>query len=229
MFKIYTPKEWNSIFDCPSLMIDDEGLIWKADEYYKVLFGEPSGRIDWKAGRIYGADLGYGLMAEPIAYMEEKNGVTEILDARNGIFSAPILYLKNDKIYTPEQYTAVFDCPGGYIREEKRAEETRTATADTEIEREETQRSSAVTGGGMGFMKLIGILFAIYIVVQGLFVGAPWLGWALPIGTTAFLLYKGFTLPDGDPRKEKSKVLGVIMGIITVAAMIFLGVFLNTL
>lgn len=224
MFKIYTPKEWNSIFDCPSLMIDDEGLIWKADEYYKVLFGEPSGRVDWKAGKIYGADMGYGLMAEPIAYIDEKNGVTEIRNARNGVFSAPILYLQNGKIYTPDQYTAIFSCPGGYIREDKRVEDIRTESAP-----EEKQRTDEGSGAGKTILKFGGIIFAIYIVVQGLAVSVPWLAWVLLIGLAAFLLYKGHTMPESDPRKKKFKVLGVVTSVITVAAIIFLVVCMNTL
>lgn len=226
MIKIYTPKEWSSVFDCPGLMIDDDGLIWKADEYYKLLFGEPCGRIDYAAGKIYGADMGHGMMAQPIACMEEKNGVTEIRDAKAGYFSAPILYLKDGKIYTPDQYFAVFDCPGAYIRKEEKEENQeeykKSEPAEAGMNQGESQSAPAGSGSGSGILKLGGILFAIYLVVQGVFVGAPWLGWALPIGTTAFLLYKGYTLPESDPRKKKSQVLGMIMGVITAVAMIAL-------
>lgn len=114
--KFYTPKEWYSLFECPSLIIDDEGKIWAADAYYKILFGEPSGRIDYAGGKIYGKDLGYGIFSEPIAYLETKNGVTRVLDAKKGLFSSPILYIQNDKVYTPEQWTSIFDSPSGYIK-----------------------------------------------------------------------------------------------------------------
>lgn len=103
MIKFYTPKEWNSLFDCPSLIIDNWGKIWAADQYQMVLSGEPCGRIDYEGGKIYGKDLGYGMFAEPIAYLETKNGVTRIMDAKKGLFSAPILYIQDDKVYTPEQ------------------------------------------------------------------------------------------------------------------------------
>lgn len=116
MLKLYTPKEWSHLFDCPRLIIDNDGKIWMADSYYKILSGEPSGKIDYVGGKIYGKDLGYGLFSSPIAYMETKNGVTRIMDAKQGLFSAPILYIENNKVYTPEQWTSIFDCPSGYIK-----------------------------------------------------------------------------------------------------------------
>ncbi|MGN1027864.1 MAG: hypothetical protein ACI4P4_15825 [Faecousia sp.] len=123
MLKFYTPNEWYSLFQCPSLIIDDEGRIWKADDYYKIISGAPVGRVDYTRGCIYGEDLGYGLLASaPIAYLETKNGVTQVLDGKKGLFSAPILYIKDDKVYTPERYTALFDAPSGYIKEEAKEE-----------------------------------------------------------------------------------------------------------
>ena len=118
MMKFYTPREWHSLFDCPSLIIDDEGKIWSADNYYKILSGEPCGRIDYTGGKIYGSDLGYGMFAEPIAYLETKNGVTRVLDAKRGFSSAPILYIQNNKVYTPDQWTSIIDTPGGHIQKD---------------------------------------------------------------------------------------------------------------
>lgn len=121
MIEFYTPKEWYSLFQCPNLIIDDEGKIWKANDYYTIISGTPVGRVDYARGCIYGEDLGYGpLAAAPIAYLETKNGVTQVLDGKKGIFSAPILYIKDDKVYTPEQYTALFDAPSGYIKKEEK-------------------------------------------------------------------------------------------------------------
>lgn len=117
MMQIYTPKQWYSLFDCPSLIIDDQGLIWAADEYYKLLFSSPSGKIDYSAGKIYGKDLGHGMFSEPIGYLETKNGVTSIMDAKQGFFSAPILYIKDNKIYTSEEYCSIFGAPSGYVKE----------------------------------------------------------------------------------------------------------------
>ena len=81
MIKFYTPNEWYSLFQCPSLIIDDEGKIWKADEYFAIISGAPVGRVDYTRGCIYGEDMGYGLFAAaPIAHLETKNGVIEVRD-----------------------------------------------------------------------------------------------------------------------------------------------------
>ena len=53
MLQFYTPKQWYSLFQCPSLIIDDEGKIWKADEYFAIISGAPVGRVDYARGCIY--------------------------------------------------------------------------------------------------------------------------------------------------------------------------------
>ena len=35
MTEIYTPKQWKSMFGCPSIIIDDKGFIYDAEEYKK--------------------------------------------------------------------------------------------------------------------------------------------------------------------------------------------------
>ena len=129
MLQFYTPNEWYSLFQCPSLIVDDMGKIWKADDYYKIISGAPVGRVDYARGCIYGEDLGYGpLAAAPIAYLETKNGVIQVLDGKKGLFSAPILYIKDNKVYTPERYTALFDAPSGYIKKEAKEEKEEKET-----------------------------------------------------------------------------------------------------
>lgn len=144
MLKFYTPKQWHAFFDCPSLIIDDEGRIWSADNYYKILFGEPSGRIDFSKGKIYGKDLGYGLFSAPIAYLETKNGVTRVLDAKEGFFNSPILYIENNKVYTPEQWTRLFDCPSGYIKAPQ-VEQVETEQPEPKQEMPPSTADSALT------------------------------------------------------------------------------------
>ena len=149
MLQFYTPKQWYSLFQCPSLIIDDEGKIWKADDYYKIIRGAPVGRVDYARGCIYGEDLGYGpLAAAPIAYLETKNGVTQVLDGKKGLFSAPILYIKDNKVYTPEQYTALFDAPSGYIKKEAKEEkeEEKTSGVSSYFGKSDSSDSS---GGGV--------------------------------------------------------------------------------
>lgn len=115
MLQIYTPGEWVSFFQSPSLIIDDNWLIWEADQYYRTLFAYPSGRIDFSHGYIYGKGLGYNLMEAPIGYLSVKNGVTEIRGSA-GTFSSPILYIRDNKIYTPDRFYSVLDNPSAYIR-----------------------------------------------------------------------------------------------------------------
>ena len=176
MLKFYTPKEWYALFDCPSLIIDDEGKIWSADNYYKVLFGEPSGRVDYAGGKIYGKDLGYGMMAAPIAYLETKNGVTRVMDAKKGIASAPILYIQNAKVYTPEQWTSLFDAPGGHIRKEAPAKKA--------------------VSGGVSITGELGLLLGIALFlllgsgVEAMIRKPVWLALFAVIAVTALILRK---------------------------------------
>ena len=161
MIQFYTPSQWYSLFGCPNLMIDDEGKIWSADAYYKLLFGEPSGRIDYAGGKIYGKDLGYGMMAEPIGYLETKNGVTEIRDARAGLFSAPILYIKDGKVYTPEQFTAVFDAPSGFLKKEPEGNGGVASGTGTGHSASSGSSSGSVVGGVVSLGVLVLALMAI--------------------------------------------------------------------
>ncbi len=111
MMKIYTPKEWLALFGgSPSLVIDDYGYIYSADGYYKLISDSPVGKMDSRY--IYGKDY-----RTPIAHIEKKSDRTEIYDAKAGIFSAPVLYIKNDKIYSYDEYHRLFGgAPDGYIR-----------------------------------------------------------------------------------------------------------------
>lgn len=163
MIKIYTPKQWYSLFDCPRLVIDDQGLIWAADEYYKVLFGSPSGKIDYSAGKIYGKGLGYDLFEEPIAYLSTKNGVTEVQDAKQGVFSAPILYIKDNKIYTPEEYCSIFDVPSGYIKEDQPSSGGYSGSSSGSSSGGGHSGSSSGSSSGGG-SPLIGILSVVLVL-----------------------------------------------------------------
>lgn len=117
MMKIYTPKEWLSAFGGnPTLIIDDNGYIWAGDEYYKTLFGAPSGKIDFERGYLYGGNYA-DYSAVPIAILETVNDETKVYDYEKGRFSSPILYIKDDKIHTPDQYLSIFGgSPEGYVQ-----------------------------------------------------------------------------------------------------------------
>lgn len=150
MFEVYTPKEWSSFFKSPCLIIDDNYLIWEADQYYKILFGEPSGRIDIATGKIYGKGLGYSLMQAPIGYIDEKNGVLEIRRS-GGTWSSPILYIKDDKIYTPDRFYSIFDNPNGYINNPEKPTNY-TQPSNSSSSSDSRGRSSVIDLGGIGFV-----------------------------------------------------------------------------
>lgn len=226
MISIYTPKEWSSLFSCPSLMIDDEGRIWSANEYNKILFGSPSGRIDRKAGRIYGADLGYGFSSQPIAYLEEKNGVIEIRDARAGVFSAPMLYMKDDQIYTAKQYTSIFGAPSGYIRRDEKSGREEPKAEERREEKTREEKREPINTPGAQLRKKLGLvcggMLAVYCVAQGLMLTMPWLRWAVPLGLSAVLGYKAFVNPGTRGNRLYRAAFGIAAGFTVLMTMLAL-------
>ena len=120
MTEIYTPKEWRSLFSCPSIVIDDNGYIYSAAEYKKLL-KTPIGRIDYEKDNIYGSDYA-SWNATPIAYMIHSGETTKVYEYGKTQFSAPMLYIKNDRIYTPEEYTRFLGGqPSGYVKTDKKS------------------------------------------------------------------------------------------------------------
>lgn len=117
MMKVYTPKAWLSFFGgSPSLVIDDNGYIYSADGYYKLISDSPIGKIDYEKGHIY--DKHYAdLFPTPIAYMVKSNDVIKVMEYGKSHFSEPILYIQGDKIYTPSEYHRLFGGnASGYIK-----------------------------------------------------------------------------------------------------------------
>ena len=201
MLQFYTPKEWYSLFNCPSLIVDDDGRIWSADEFYKTLFGEPSGRVDYAGGKIYGKDLGYGLMVEPIAYLEKKNGVTEVRDAKKGMFSSPILYIKDDKVYTPERFFSLFDTPNGFFKKEDK-EDSDAGSGDFHTGSGDSSGGAPSGVIGPALLKIGGGLLLLYCVVMGLGAAMPlWLLVLLWVAAAVGLGYMGFFAPESNRTK----------------------------
>lgn len=164
MIKIYTPEQWYSIFGrCPTLIIDDQGRIWSADAYFKPLFGEPSGMVDYKKGRIYGPDYSK-LSAVPIARMETRNGETRIYNYADSFSAPPMLYIIGDRIYTPDQYiTAGLGGDSvGYIRHSEKPENRNKDTEKPGGNKE--HGSDSGFGSGLLGMENIGC-FGIIVVI----------------------------------------------------------------
>lgn len=117
MMKVYTPKEWLSFFvGSPSLVIDDNGYIYSADGYYKLISDSPIGKIDYEKGHIY--DKHYaGLFPTPIACMVKSDDAIKVMEYGKSHFSEPILNIQEDKIYTPSEYLRLFGGnASGYIK-----------------------------------------------------------------------------------------------------------------
>lgn len=154
MTEIYTPKQWRSIFGCPSIIIDDNGYIYSAEEY-KKLFREAIGRIDYNKNNIYGKDYN-AVFATPIAYMVHDGSVTKVYEYGKTQFSDPILYIVGDKIYTYEEYTRWFGDPSGYVRTDNpRQDPPREEKTRTEPARESYSGGGVAPGGGL--MSILGV------------------------------------------------------------------------
>ena len=228
MFKLYTPKEWNTLFDSPSLIIDDDGKIWTADNYYKIISGEPSGRIDYAAGKIYGKDMGYGMFAEPIAYLETKNDVIQVIDAGKGLFSSPILYIRDDKVYTPEEYYSIISNPSGYIRREDRTSgggSSGSVPYSGGTGRNTTSSRTTYSGGGGGgnFSGVIAIVFL--LLLPAIWINITWVGLALSV---AYLIFVGILVIRKGVSVTKRNVLrGLGAGFLTFVV-VYLVLFLVT-
>lgn len=115
MIKFYTPRNWKSVFDAPSIIIDDDGLIYSADEYYK-LSKTACGRVDTKTGYIYGKEH-YSKLTSPVGMVKRGNNCIEIYgDDFASIMAVPIYYIQGDSVYTAEEYGKFFKSAEGYIK-----------------------------------------------------------------------------------------------------------------
>lgn len=159
MMQVYTPQAWLSVFGgSPSLVIDDQGYIYSADGYYKIFSDSPIGKMDFEKGFIY--DKHYlDLFATPIAQMERKGDVLEIREYGK-VFTSPILYIQNNKIYTPEEYFRIFGgSPSGYIKHQDGGSNSTSAGYSCN---NSTSTTSGSSGGGCGLSGIFVIpMFAL--------------------------------------------------------------------
>lgn len=117
MFEIHTPKSWYSIFTYPSIIVDDDGLIYNSAEYHKLL-RNPIGKFDYKSGYIYGEDY-CKLMPSPIGRIKKDGTVTIIFGEDYATLNpTPILYIKGNEIYSPDEYNKLFSTPSAYIKKD---------------------------------------------------------------------------------------------------------------
>lgn len=206
MIEVYTPKQWLSAFGgCPKLVIDDDGYIYDASDYYKVMGGSHIGRIDYARGHIYGK--GYAdMLTSPIGYIEKKGDVTKVYDEVPSLMVSPILYIEGDKVYTPDEYTRILGGrPTAYLKREGKDDVGQAhSDAPSSVQPGGSGSSGGSDGAGLGALgglalKLGGILLAMYCVIGGVSLAMPiWLSVTLGILLLAVLAYKAFLAPKND-------------------------------
>ncbi len=147
MLKIYTPSEWFKVFGgYPTLIIDDDGKIFSEKDYYNLMVRNPIGMVDFEKGEIYGSDWANYVVRTPVGYIKQRNDVAEIYNRLPGFTALPVLYVREGKVYSYDEYHRILGGnPSGYIKEEKPRPEKRE------------QRSSSGGEGGAGILFVIGI------------------------------------------------------------------------
>lgn len=114
MFKIYTPQEWFSIFRCAEIIIEDDGLIYREEDYYKS-FRQAIGKIDYSSGYIYGEDYSR-LSRIPIGSIKQDGNVTKIYGEDYARLTAqPIFYIRDNRIYSADEFFKVFPMETAYV------------------------------------------------------------------------------------------------------------------
>lgn len=145
MMKIYTPKAWSGVFrGAASLVIDDDGYIYDGDH---CGFGASSiGRIDYDRNEIYGNDYG-SLIRTPIAYMLREGDHLEIYTSDHGLGRDAILYIRDDMIYTPQEWSKVFGSPVGIIDNDGKGKAQKIAKG--------AAVAAAASGSGWGILAML--------------------------------------------------------------------------
>ena len=178
MLKIYTPKEWSSFFGgTPSLYIKDDGYIYTREEEVKIA-GRPCGLIDYRRGRIYGKDYG-SVNPDPIGYLQEKDGVTEIYAQLPGWNVKPILVIVGNEIYPYSEYIRICGGrPSGYIEDTDKGKEkggttqtgsgTKSDQAVNGTNRGQSGHShpGSSNSGCLGEFSTFAVLIGIFIVLM---------------------------------------------------------------
>lgn len=177
MIKFYTPRNWVSIFDAPSIIIDDDGLIYTESEYYK-LSKTACGRVDTKTGYIYGKGHYSGLTA-PIGMVKQEYNCIEIYgDDFASIRAMPIYYIQGDAVYTAEEYGKVFKQAEGYIKREAAAdgmEKFNAALSDGISGKGDAARGAAKGKANGGCLSVIWSVIKTAVIIIGLLVLSGWI------------------------------------------------------
>lgn len=231
MIKFYTPNNWRTFFDAPSIIIDDDGYIYTEDEYYK-LSRTACGRVDIKTGYIFGKGHYSGLTA-PIGMVKKGYNCIEIYgDDFASIMAVPIYYIQGDIVYTAEEYGKVFKQAEGYIK--------RDNSNSGQEEFDASFSGSASSGGGSmgergkkeaGFLSELWKVISPIVIIVGLLVLSVFM-WSEYFSTSehtdelivnVFGLLIGFIIAFFKKDKESSS-FAIIFGISTALLGLYVGV-----
>lgn len=145
MMKIYTPKEWSGVFrGAASLVIDDDGYIYDGNR--SGVGSSPIGKIEYDRREIYGNDYG-SFVRTPIAYMMHKRNHIEIYANDGRHTGDPMLYIMDDKIYTPQEWSRSTGTPDGFIDSDGKGTAQKIAKG--------AAVAAAASGSGWGILAML--------------------------------------------------------------------------
>lgn len=179
MIKVYTPSQWYSLFQCASVIIEDDGMIYRDEDQYKS-FRQAIGKIDYAAGMIYGDDY-HRLSAQPIGCIKKEGDITKIYGTDYYRLSAqPILYIRDNRVYSADEFYKSFPSEAAFIGGEfgGNAGQSIDSTSSTYAGSGTSDYGSS-TGDesgnpivnfigrilDLGFWGIIGIVFAVVLLI----------------------------------------------------------------
>lgn len=173
MIKLYTPPEWYSVFNNPTIIIEDDGMIYSDADYYSIL-RSPIGKIDYNTGYIYGSDYN-DFFPRPIGKMTVKNDVTVIYGENfNDLLPRPLFFVRDNRVYTYDEFYSIFPSASAYIDGAFPGSSSSTTGASTTAQQKTTgyspsnyNTSEPVEPGPIS--KLFGILIFVGIILLILF------------------------------------------------------------
>lgn len=112
MKKLYTKDQWNSLIPYPQLIIDDDGKVYKPEDFGINFRHRPIARVDYSSGQVCSVDE---FPNRTLCYFDRVGGETRVYKER-GAFISPFMYIKsNGDVYSSENYA--FGTPFAHLEE----------------------------------------------------------------------------------------------------------------
>lgn len=214
MFRIYTPQQWFSLFRCAELIIEEDGLIYNADDEFKS-FRQAIGKIDYASGFIYGEDY-YKSWPIPVGKIVQDGDITKIYGEDYTSLSAwPILYIRGNSIYTADQFFKSFPMEAGYISGAFGASLGPTGTEEGNFSggnytNYTTSYSGDGSSGGTGSHGIVSVVFGgIFTTIGKIFSMGFWgiIGAIFGIVIVGAACYLPFSILGGSEGAEYAQML----------------------